>query len=531
MPTVDQAQPAAAPRVDPLEFETLLARLSSRFVDLPPGDVDREIEDGLRRVCEFVGVDLAVLWQWLGAAPGFVIPTHTYCVDDRLRPSEPMRESDYPWAVRQVLAGRLFTISSLDDYPAEAAVDRETVRRYGVKAGVCLPLMVGGGRPIGALGFNVMRGERDWPDALVNRLQLIAQVFPNALARRRADEALRDSEEVNRATFEQAAVGLAHVGTDGRWLRANDKLCAIVGYPREELLRLAFPDITHPDDLEADLVLVRALLSGRVRTYSKEKRYIRKDRSAVWINLTVSLARTAAGEPRHFIAVVEDITERKRAEDELRSLSRRLIRAQEEERALLARELHDDVTQRLAVLAIDAGRAELAAPGAVQAEAMRNVREGLVRLSEDVHSLAYQLHPSVLEELGLAEALRTECERRGRQGGVALSLDLGPLPPGVERDAALCLFRVAQEALNNVIHHARAHAASVVLRQMDGGLLLAVRDDGDGFDPASHGQKRSLGLASMRERLRLVNGTLEIESALGQGTVVVAWVPGEGPSS
>ena len=114
--------------------------------------------------------------------------------------------------------------------------------------------------------------------------------------------------------------------------------------------------------------------------------------------------------------VLRDVTERKRVEDELRDLSRRLIRAHEEERALLARELHDDVSQRLAVLAIDVGRAELAAPDGAQAGTMQALREGLVRLSEDIHSLAYQLHPSVLEELGLAEALRAECERRGRQG-------------------------------------------------------------------------------------------------------------------
>ena len=226
--------------------------------------------------------------------------------------------------------------------------------------------------------------------------------------------------------------------------------------------------------------------------------------------------------------VLRDITERKRVEDELRDLSRRLIGAHEEERALLARELHDDVSQRLAVLAIDVGRAELAAPDGAQAEAMTAVREGLMRLSEDIHSLAYQLHPSVLEELGLDEALRAECERRGRQGALDISVDLDPLPAVVGKDAALCLFRVAQEALNNVARHAGARAASVTLRQMDGGLLLAVRDDGVGFDPENPRKGMRLGLASMRERVRLVHGTLDIESAPGRGTTIVAWVPAEG---
>jgi signal transduction histidine kinase len=169
----------------------------------------------------------------------------------------------------------------------------------------------------------------------------------------------------------------------------------------------------------------------------------------------------------------------------------------------------------------------LAAPHGAQAEVMRSVRSQLVRLSEDIHSLAYQLHPSVLEELGLVEALRAECERRGHQGLLDLSLDLHPLPAVVGADAALCLFRVAQEALNNVARHASVRAASITLRQMDDGLLLAVSDRGAGFDPQSRGEGMSLGLASMRERVRLVRGTLDIESAPGQGTTVLAWVPAD----
>jgi PAS domain S-box-containing protein len=136
--------------------------------------------------------------------------------------------------------------------------------------------------------------------------------------RKRAEEALRESEERFRATFHQAAVGVAHVGLDGRWLRVNERLSEIVGYPREELLGLTFQDITYPEDLEMDLDYVRRLLAGEIDTYSVEKRYLRKDGSLVWINLTASLMRAPAGEPVYFIAVIEDITERKRAEEALR---------------------------------------------------------------------------------------------------------------------------------------------------------------------------------------------------------------------
>ena len=131
----------------------------------------------------------------------------------------------------------------------------------------------------------------------------------------------RESEERFRGTFEQAAVGMAHVDTDGRWLRVNRRLCDIVGYEKAEMLGLTFQDITHPDDLEAHLEYVRQLLAGEIETYSMEKRYFKKDGSIVWVNLTVSLVRPPSDEPRYFISVIEDITERKRIEEAQRFLA------------------------------------------------------------------------------------------------------------------------------------------------------------------------------------------------------------------
>jgi PAS domain S-box-containing protein len=144
--------------------------------------------------------------------------------------------------------------------------------------------------------------------------------------RKQAEEALRTSEARSRATFEQAAVGMAEVGLDGRWLRVNQRLCDIVGYTYEELLQRSFQDITHPEDLDRDLALVRQVLAGERPNYTMEKRYVRKDRSTVWINLTVGLVRDEAGAPRYFVSVVEDIATRKRAEEEL-AASRHLLRS------------------------------------------------------------------------------------------------------------------------------------------------------------------------------------------------------------
>ena len=351
--------------------------------------------------------------------------------------------------------------------------------------------------------------------------------------RKHAEETLHQSEARLAAGADLAGLAFYEADFDAGVMYLDDRmrdLCGIPSGQQDGLQALEFwMEHLHPDDRPRMLNVRQQMQDGRLERLSTEYRYLHPTRGEMWIHhLAGVAARDATGRAIRTYGVLRDITERKQVEDELRDLSRRLIGAHEEERALLARELHDDLTQRVAVLAIEAGRAELADSDGPQATAMRSVREGLVRLSEDIHSLAYQLHPSVLDELGLAEALRAECERQGRRGRLELSLKLDPLPTEVGKEEALCLFRVAQEALNNVARHSGASAASVTLRQMDDGLLLAVRDDGVGFDPASPGRGRSLGLASMRERVRLVNGTLDIESAPGRGTSVIAWVPAEG---
>src|SRR5918999_322381 len=166
-------------------------------------------------------------------------------------------------------------------------------------------------------------GEPFWNELYVSpvhddegRLTNFVGVQNDITERRRIEEILRESEERFRATFEHAAVGAAQVGIDGRWLRVNRRLSEIVGYEREELLERTFQDITHPDDLEEYLEQMRLMLEGELQTYTMEKRYLRKGGPEVWVNLTVSLVRDASGEPAYFIAVVEDISERKKTEQE-----------------------------------------------------------------------------------------------------------------------------------------------------------------------------------------------------------------------
>ena len=510
------------------EFELLTAELLSRFVELPSGEVDAAIESAQRRVCELLDLDLSSLWQWTGGSHRFLTMTHLYWPGER--PPIPERtdaEEMYPWTRQEVLAGRSCVSSSLDGYPPEAARDRETSSRMGIRSFARLPLSAGGGPSLGALTFATTSRERTWSPEVVRRLQLVARIFAGALARKAADEALRESEERLKLAAEAAGAGLWRLDLETSTYWATDQARRHFEIPEgEPLTRARVLSRVLPEDRgridEAVRVAVESGAEGSV-----EYRIVAPDGAERWLSSRGRARPGPEGKPGYLMGVTLDVTERRRSEAALQDLSRRLIRAHEEERALLARELHDDLSQRLAVLAIDAGRAELSAPGGRAAETLRTVREGLVSLSEDVHSLAYQLHPSVLEELGLAEALRTECERFRNQGRVDLSVRLDPAVSAVGADVALCLFRVAQEALRNVTRHAGASAVTVSLRPKDAGLLLAVRDDGAGFDPAAPRGRRSLGLASMRERVELVGGTLRVDSVPGEGTTISAWVPGK----
>jgi signal transduction histidine kinase len=224
-------------------------------------------------------------------------------------------------------------------------------------------------------------------------------------------------------------------------------------------------------------------------------------------------------------ALVANLMKRRRAEEMARELGRQLMHAQETERARLARELHDDITQRLARLAIDVGLLYSENGEITSDSTLREVRDELIHLSDDVHTLAYRLHPALLERVGLAGALKMECDRFARQKSVAISMRLDEASPRIPEETALCLFRVAQEALTNVARHAHATTVQVSLRKSHTGLQLAVADDGVGLDSS---QNAGLGLESMQERVRLLAGKLKVVSEPGHGTTVTAWVPLKG---
>jgi formate hydrogenlyase transcriptional activator len=304
------------------EFETLLFELSTRFITVHASEVDREIEEALRRICEFLGLDQAVLWQWQwsAAATPLAVPTHGY---PALGPGQPPDPLSYPWVVGEMLAGRVVTASRLDDLPEEAAVDRESARRAGIISNLTFPLTVGGAPAIGALALNALGEPRDWPPGLTKWLQLVAQVFANALARKRDEEHRRVATARLEAGADLAGLAFYELDYSAGSSYVDDRFRELFSLPADQQSGLRpfeyWVAHLHPDDRDRIMDGRRQLHEGAVEQLNLEYRYLHDSRGPIWIHhVARATERDAAGRVRKTAGVFRDITTRKQAEEELR---------------------------------------------------------------------------------------------------------------------------------------------------------------------------------------------------------------------
>lgn len=222
----------------------------------------------------------------------------------------------------------------------------------------------------------------------------------------------------------------------------------------------------------------------------------------------------------------EEIAERKRAQQEIERLAGRLINAQEEERSRIGRELHDHISQRLGLLTINIDQLRVdSSVNPTTSQALDALRQSCSEITTDVHRLSHRLHSSMLDYLGLVPALQRLVGEFSERHALAIDFDHTPISAPISSEISLCLFRIAEEGLNNMVKHSHADFARVELANRDQGVQLVIEDTGDGFDPKVLEVKAGLGFVSMRERLRLVHGTIRVHSAPRQGTRIEAWVP------
>lgn len=340
----------------------------------------------------------------------------------------------------------------------------------------------------------------------------MAGSFADIEPRKRAEEALAESEATFRGAMEHSALGMALVSLDGRWLSVNPSVCAIVGYTREELLSLTFQDITHPDDLDADLTMLHDMLDGRLPSYRMEKRYLRKDGSVVWVVLTVSAARDSLGKPKFFVSQLEDIDQRKQQE--------RQIAEALQEKELLLREVYHRVKNNLQVIR---SLLKLQSRALVDGEA----RSALMETAERVRSMAL-VHEKLYQSRNLATITTREfvddlvAQIRDSSGmdttRVALDTSVARLRVGL--DVAIPLGLLLNELLTNAVKHAfpdqRKGRIRVILRRRPVGAELIVDDDGVGIRPDLIPETtRSMGFRLATGLARQLGGALQLTTKAG----------------
>jgi PAS domain S-box-containing protein len=357
---------------------------------------------------------------------------------------------------------------------------------------------------------------------------LILGLLVQRTMRRRADERFRQ-------VVQAAPTGMFMIGRDGAIVMANPQAERIFGYDANELIgqpaEVLLSDGSR-SGLRADRELFLAAPVALPLGLGPDLCGRRKDGTEVPVEIGLSPIRN--GEGRFILASVVDLTERRRAEAESRAsrrelelLAGQLIEAQEAERRRIARELHDDLNQELALLAVEIDLLGQCPPrsGPEVTKRMRELAGRVKELSATVHDLSHQLHPSKLEQLGLVAGVRGLCKELGQHHGLDLEFTHRDIRQAIPEATALCLYRITQEALQNVVKHGCTDRARVELTGAPGELRLQIRDEGVGFDPAAVPADGGLGLVSMRERLSLVGGQMVIDARPGSGTRIDARVP------
>ena len=314
-------------------------------------------------------------------------------------------------------------------------------------------------------------------------------------------------------------------GLDGIIRSWNLGAQRIFEFTESEVVGQPITTLIPPERWEEEEELLQRLRAGERVEHFETVRLTKAGRK-VDVSLTASPVLDSAGSVVGIAAVARDIGTRKRAEEAITAMGRRLLEAQEQERTRIARELHDDISQRLALLVAGLGRSP-------HDSHRMKLQQQAADITSAVRSLSHQLHSSHLDHLGLAAAASSFCNEFSGQHGIGVEFDTHDLPRSLPYDVSLCLFRVLQESLQNSLKHSGTRHCAVQLWGTREAVHLIVRDQGRGFDLKSARESSGVGLLSMEERLKLVNGSLSVESVPDVGTTICARVPlgvGESPS-
>ena len=349
---------------------------------------------------------------------------------------------------------------------------------------------------------------------------LIIAMVEEITDKKAAEEALQAREDLLKIFVKNVPVGVAMLDRDMRYLQVSDRWCADYSVDSSQVLGRSHYEL-FPDIPERWKEMHKRALAGETLR-AQEDRWDRKG-STAWIRWELRPWRAPSGIVGGILIFAEDITHRKQMEEAISSISRKLIESQEQERARIGRELHDDINQRLALLAVELERLQ-DDPSELRTH-VQELRKQLIEISNDVQGLSHELHSSKLEYLGALRAMKGWCREFGERQGIQIEFKSFEANISLPREIGLCLFRVLQEALHNAAKYSGVKRIEVEVREDSSEIHLLVSDLGRGFDLETATQGRGLGLTSMQERVRLINGIIEIQSKPMGGTIVNVRVP------
>jgi PAS domain S-box-containing protein len=523
--------------VERLRFEELLSNLSTTFVNLPEEQVEHSVETSLRRIAEFLRVERVTLQEFSRGGTEFTKAFSTVTDGGALVPIVG-KLNQFPWWRDRLLRGDVALVSDLKALPKEASSELDYFRKAGIVSVATVPLSAGGG----ILGFMLFASTKlhiAWTEELTKQLKMIGEIFSNSLKRKQSTEALlasntelkrsegvlRESEQRFRLVADTAPVLIWMSGSDKKCTFFNEGWLHFTGRSIASQLGDGWAEGVHAEDLRICMDTYTQAFD-RHQEFRMEYRLRRHDGEYRWV-LDIGVPRF--DQERFFVGYIGtcvDLTDRKLAETALASVSRRMIEAQEQERTRIARELHDDIGQRLALFTVHLAQLHeepTNLPG-VRSHA-GELKSQIIEIATDVQALSHRLHSSKLEYLGLATAMRGFCKEFGEQQEVDIDFETHDLPGNLSPDISLCFFRVLQEALHNSVKYSGVRHFDVRSWGTPNEVHLTVSDFGSGFDIESAKAGRGLGLISMDERLKILNGTLSIQSQLKRGTTVHAFVP------
>lgn len=513
-------------------LERVVTDYSERLAHCPAAEVDGVIRSGLEAIRSAEEADLAV---WLLLEEG---DERGVCVESELQAARPGMETGgnfwlaekLPALTETMRRGECVAVPRVSAMAEDLWEGKAYLEGKGVKSLLVVPP----GAEVdvrGALVIVATNRERTWGGALEARLRVLGNLFANAIGRKGVERQLAEKQEWLTMTLEASMTALWELDVRTGRVRWSQRHSTLFGKEPVELEASyqKFLELIPQEDRRDLYQRAIALLQnedGKDEIVT-EWRFHEPGGGVKWLLFRGQVFRDEKGRPLRLRGVNVDITDLKEAKMELMQLTERLIRAQEEERQRLARELHDDIGQRLSLLIIELDRLKHQLPVTMREErdqvggALAEANE----LATDIHALSHQLHSSKLQHLGLNSALRELCMQMSRQHGLEVNLTTRAIPPNLNEEKSLCLYRVAQEALKNAVKHSGTEKIEINVEGQAGALEMRVRDYGCGFD--ANRCDAGLGLASMRERLRMAGGSLEVRSEIGRGTEIVMRVPAE----